>query len=305
MTMLLSLIEKDSPVAIVTFETDTFEGQKIVKGEFSKDKAQIAATGIHVVYSGQTVVRHVQGTFRLEKALNGKSPELGHIEQRVTLKVGPVGNLHRDDSYKRLSRLLAWQWEVGKKKSVRLLAVWPKNSTKILDATFIGPISEKDAKGIAEVSELLKKQPFPKITEADAEEFLDSPNPWKVYVGLVRIQDLKSLSAIHFGRAIKSLPNSSIEAITDDFLTWAAPSRQKEATKELIDILGKTRPEKETGVLKSLNTAFRRNMHIAYVDLPELRKGAQAYRTKIIDDPERRDVVRELDALIEFRPKSK
>src|ERR1017187_6574739 len=99
MTMLLSLIEKDSPVAIVTFETDTFEGQKIVKGEFSKDKAQIAATGIHVVYSGQTVVRHVQGTFRLEKALNGKSPELGHIEQRVTLKVGPVGNLHRDDSY--------------------------------------------------------------------------------------------------------------------------------------------------------------------------------------------------------------
>jgi hypothetical protein len=298
MKHLLSLLDEKTPVAIIRFETDYWEGTKIVNGK--QEKVQVPASG--AAHTEDQPVLKVFGTFFFEATLNGSPPRAGHIRETILLK---SGRLDRNKEYTRVQALLPRN-AFGITKPVRCLAVWPKATSKVLDGAFFGPISERNVKEMTEVAELLKKQPFSEITAEKAESLLDSPNPWVVYVALVRLEDIKALSSKHFARAIKSMPPQNTGLATRELVDWTYTSvknGKKVLTQALTDILGKIEPEKETILLRYLNDTWRQPYFGAsfHVNLPELQKAAQAYRAKIVKDAKRREVVRELDALIDLR----
>src|SRR5438093_3926513 len=77
---ILSLIQKETSVAIVRFETDFQEQIKIE----NKEKVNVPATVVHFNEKDEPGVR-IRGVFDLEKRLRGNVPELGRIDETIPL----------------------------------------------------------------------------------------------------------------------------------------------------------------------------------------------------------------------------
>jgi hypothetical protein len=125
---LLALMDKETPVAIVRFETDTLEGFRVGDGKLGKEKNLYPATALVLDEKDRAAV-HIQGSFGLEKDLNKKSPQLGHVNQTILLNE-PLLNARRSESYKRLQALVPKEKYAAKKNPQRplfFLAIWPEN----------------------------------------------------------------------------------------------------------------------------------------------------------------------------------
>jgi hypothetical protein len=296
-SQLVSIINAETNVALVRFQTDFYPTRKLQGKQIT-----LPMTEFETQIDGRVLLQ-VRGEFSLVKNLSGMLPALGRVDETIQIK-GPF--FQRDESFKKLKPLflISPKSEMSD-NSIVVLAVLPKRNKSILESSLIGPLGKQDVMQIIDLSVILQKEPFEEMPQHRAEELLASENPWTANVALVRLDHLKKLSGRHFGIVIKTAPISTMDEIVDDFLTWTDPSRRKQTTAEIIKLLGAMRPEREKAFLNALNRVFRRNAHITYVDLSDLRSAAQQYRGKIENDSQRRNVVAEPPALIEFRSKEK
>jgi hypothetical protein len=286
---IIQLIDEDSRVSIVKFKSDSFP------------KSKHALSGFWIGDDGKSLSIKVQGKFTLEKNLYGMSPPVGYYKEQFPL-IKSWRFIDSDPVYQRLSPLLVFSDE-----TIFLLAILPKKNAKnLLTAHFVGPLPPKDVSDLIDVGTFLAKHPFPKIDQENAEALLLTPNPWKIYLGLVRLKDLEKLSPAHFEQALKSLPESHVKAAVDDmFLTartaWDGDKEiQKDLTKSLGTFFATTEPEKQQRILKAVNKELDYILSRKAVNLPELQAAARKYRATIVDDPRQAGVVQELDTLLKL-----
>jgi len=304
----LSLLSRNANVAIVTFQTEITESFRLKGDNSANGKKVYNPSTTVIIMDNKKVAIQVKGTFGLEKVLNGTIPKLGRVDSIVELAQGfPM--LHRDESFRRLERLIPNQTVDAKTPPRKFLAIWPTDGKNILSAKFVGPITDRNVEEITEMAEFLKKNDLSKIAGTSAVELLESNNPWMIYLGLARLTEQKQLTPKNFTRAIESLPKANTQEVTYQLLSWAYVSNDKQeaVTSALIEFLGKSAPEKEKLALVFINQFWRQDPTNVQrqVNLSELQKAAQSYRDKIANVTTRKDVIHELDALIGFRPEKK
>lgn len=298
---LLTRTGEEDSVAIVRFETEYLEGLQYLDANRKGEKPLYPETALKLSDLNGAAV-HFQGTFSLVKRFRGEVPKLGKVSETINLR-SPLFRLETDDVYKRLRSLLLPGFH-QKRTPVTALAIWPKDTQNILDGTFVGPLSKRDIRHIDELAQMLDKEPFSKIEKRQAEMLLESPNPWKVYLGLGWLEDHKALDAQHFASALKALPSQSAENLLYEMLELGLFSgKQRMVARALGTAIATNTPDKQLTLLRTLNEFSRQNrLYLSRrVDVAELQRAAAEYRASIVGDAKRRDVVKELDALLQLR----
>jgi hypothetical protein len=281
--------DPDHTLSVVEFSTKrTRQGQA---DHLGRPSLGLCWTGQTINHRGVLGIR-VVGQFSLRQKLQHSPPVLGKIDEKIQT---PAGN--QDPVFRRLEPLLEC---CDHKDSLLFLAVWPKDATEVLQATFIGPLTGADVWYLGQMSKAFQQRRFSGLAPQEAAKLLNSTNPQLVWLGLARLQELGRLKPAHFHQALQSLPIKQIPAAVRE-LCLAALFPESRHGIEAALLSPRLSPQKQVLVLETLMDFLKVNRHGArdVLDQRKVRLAAKKLRTAAVKASDAGQLIRQLDRLSE------
>jgi hypothetical protein len=296
----LNLWQQQTAVAVIGFASEYRQWFPLLNVR-EKGSTWDAATGR--IDTDTDPILCLRGTFFAVMGFRGKLPSLERVHEDI-----PFKKTNRWSVNHPLAPFLDLKNLRGEVGQLIFLGYWNDDAKRVMDGELIQLLSPNDPIHFAEIRELLSREAFDKMDEKGAEELLASPNPWKIYLGLIRLKNLKVLGASHFIRAMEALPIKNAEPCMSEMFSSAPndDSGREVWTKALGKFFSGADKEKQVQLLEVLNEWTRRKSREAWfsTNLPDLRRLAEEYRDTIRNDGTRQEVVALLDEFIEWRPEA-
>lgn len=245
----------------------------------------------------------IAGRFSVQEDLHLRFPRWGYVEDRIREQIRFVSG----DDIRQMERLRALSSADRSKEPTLLFAVLGEHSTAVREATFSGPLSSSDPGHIAQLYELLRTRPVNAITQQDAEGLLASPNPWIVWLGLIRLGDLETLEPSHFFRAMHCRTPEEIHTVWEELYgvdrTDVHFQRRLKHNLRDIHVFAAMPPAQQVRVFEAVIRYWNRppDPSRPLVALHPFQESVRRYRAAVADDPERRELLPVLDALLKLK----
>ncbi len=261
---LTKAISRDTFVAVVRFTTDT-EKRTVQDRTGKRTTRTVPKTGWRwFPHTGDLKdfkdfklkgYFAVAGTFKLVKALRGKAPAMGRLDEKI--EDLPHPDLDRwPHMRKEPLRPFTKAWGPDDRKHLFVIIGSPKVA-RVLDATFVGPVGASEIAHIESFVKLLLADDAPPAKDpAKSRALLTHKNPCLVMLGLQRLlEDGQSGTASDYATAMRTVPPQYVKTVLFRGLFQARGNAR--FTKDLIDQIKALRDSAPPKRLESLDAAIR------------------------------------------------